>query len=74
LFPRIRTTTIFPATNTEITTEDFLKLLLKAKKIELKTKNAFLSMSVLVLIECLIIKKYYIAAKNDVTAIGLCSC
>jgi hypothetical protein len=49
LFPRIRTTTIFPATNTEITTEDFLKLLLKAKKIELKTKNDFLSKSVLAL-------------------------
>jgi hypothetical protein len=49
LFPRIRTTTIFPATNTEITTEDFLKLLLKAKKIELKTKNDFLSKLVLVL-------------------------
>jgi hypothetical protein len=27
LFPRIRTTTIFSATNTEITTEDFLKTL-----------------------------------------------
>jgi hypothetical protein len=50
------------------------KLLLKAKKIELKTKNDFLSKLVLVLIECLIIKKYYIAAINDVTAIGLCSC